>query len=305
LSSSDSPLVSVVMPNLNKGAYVRDAIESVLNQSHQDFELIIVDNGSTDESLAIAEEYAGNDQRIALLHEPRKGATRATNTGMEHAKGDLISLLGSDDVYQKEKLTKQIEVFRDPGVHVSYTDGWKMDYLGKPTGKIFHRDITRPLMNQPIDVGVLGELLKGGFDDLLGSSIMFRRECLQYATPDPELTFYDDWDFWVRLARRFRFGYVPEPLYGYRVYAGNSWADLNHDSLLEAELVIYKKWLKGLDGLDRESRKYIVQNECKCYLHLHSRSALLRLALRNNEAGSFLSKRLASSLARRAKGVFQ
>jgi glycosyltransferase involved in cell wall biosynthesis len=226
------------------------------------------------------------------------------NTGLEHAKGDFISLLDSDDVYHKEKLGRQIEVFKDPEIYVSYTGGWRMDSSGNPTGRIFDRDITRPSVHQKGGTGVLHELLKDGFTGLLGGTIMLRRECLLYETPDPELTFYNDWDYWVRLARRLRFGYVQEPLYGYRIYAGNSWAHLSENSFLETQLVMYKKWLRELDGLDRESKKYIVQNECRCYIGLHNHKAVMGLALRNNEARKSLAKAIAWSLSRRVRNRF-
>lgn len=103
------PSISIIMPCYNASAYLQEAINSVLSQSYQDWELIIVDDGSADESQAIAKEYATKDKRIRLLVQPNSGACRARNNGLKHAEGKYIKFLDADDVLDKDCLRLQVE----------------------------------------------------------------------------------------------------------------------------------------------------------------------------------------------------
>ena len=101
--------VSVIMPCYNASAYLREAIESVRTQSYKDWELLIIDDGSTDDSREIATEYAIKDKRIQLIEQPNSGACRARNNGIEHAKGEYVKFLDADDVLEQECLTEQVK----------------------------------------------------------------------------------------------------------------------------------------------------------------------------------------------------
>jgi glycosyltransferase involved in cell wall biosynthesis len=104
-----SPLISVLMPVYNAERYVAEAVESILAQSFRDFEFIIIDDGSTDGSLAILEKYAARDERIRLISRPNTGLVGALNEGLSMARADLIARMDADDIAMPERFASQAE----------------------------------------------------------------------------------------------------------------------------------------------------------------------------------------------------
>lgn len=102
-------MVSVVMSAYNSVRFIREAIESILNQTYQDFELIIVDDGSTDETLPIAASYAERDSRVRVIRANHGGQSRARNTGIQHAQSDWVAIMDADDVSLPTRLEKQLK----------------------------------------------------------------------------------------------------------------------------------------------------------------------------------------------------
>jgi len=175
--TSETQFVSVVVPNLNKGGYVREAIESILHQSYENFELLFVDNGSTDGSREIAKEYSERDRRVVLHLEPRRGSSHALNKGLSESRGDLITFLGSDDICNEHRLREQVRLLaKNPEIGGCHSNGWIIDASGKPTGEIYHRDIV-PLPAEGYDGNIFHQLLRRNF--VIGGSVMFRRGCVK------------------------------------------------------------------------------------------------------------------------------
>lgn len=278
----DQFLVSVIMPNYNKGLYVKDAIESILSQTYHNFELVVVDDGSTDESPAIIRDYQARDSRIVCVKSPHFEVSSARNTGIETAHGDLIAFMDSDDVCSKDRLSKQVELFKNSnGIFLCYTNGWIVDQNGKATGKIFHRDLQ--LIPKGFQEGYLfSRLLRRNY--LLGASIMMPKQCLQTEKFDARLPLGQDTDLWVRLARKYPFRYVPEPLYGYRIYQGNRWSRDNMDAILRSHALRYEKWLQIFRDIDDKDRRVIMKHLWNCHAKLHNRTSMVRLVLRYREA---------------------
>src|SRR5258708_27463041 len=107
--SGDRPLVSVLMANYNYAPYVPEAIESVLNQSYTNWELIVCDDGSTDASVDVIERYARIDQRVRLVAKPNGGHASALNAAHRLSKGEIVCLLDSDDVYDPSKIERVVD----------------------------------------------------------------------------------------------------------------------------------------------------------------------------------------------------
>jgi glycosyltransferase involved in cell wall biosynthesis len=301
-SKSDLPntlLVSVVMPNYNKGGYVRDAIESVLAQTYTNFELIIVDDGSNDESPEVIEEFSKSDFRVVYRKQSHHGVSAARNVGIDEARGDLIAFLDSDDVYHKEKLRKQVESFRNGKKFVSYTNGWEMDAVKRLTATVFSADFGR-IPDDGANGYIFQNLLRG--DYITGMTVMMPSECLRAQRFDPKITVGEDWDLWVRLSRSIPFRYIPEALYGYRVYAGNTTRQATYElANLNSQVVMYEKWLSLFDDLQYSDQVVIVRSLWKCYMGLRKKRALLRLALRYRVATLLLVSRIRASLSYRLK----
>lgn len=135
-------MVSIIMPCYNAGKYIREAIESVVNQTYQDWELIIINDGSTDNSQQVVKEYIhsaicnsrnGDQSSIRLINQPNSGACRARNNGIEHANGEYIKFLDADDILLPNALQDQVEQIAKLGPkQIPFGDYINVDEKGKP-----------------------------------------------------------------------------------------------------------------------------------------------------------------------------
>lgn len=127
-------LVSIIMPSFNTGKYITETIESVLAQSYKNWELIIVDDCSSDNTDEIVSTYLSDDRIHYLKNEKNRGAAFSRNTALREAKGKWIAFLDSDDLWMPEKLEKQLSFMKSNGYFFSYTDYEEIDVDGKQTG---------------------------------------------------------------------------------------------------------------------------------------------------------------------------
>ncbi len=129
------PLVSVVMSSYNHEKFVSEAIESVLTQDFEDFELIIVDDASADTSRQIIQKYAAKDTRVrVILHETNRGISKTMNDGIMAAKGKFLTDIASDDVWMEDKLSKTLAVLESDEDLVVWTEAEIIDENGEPVG---------------------------------------------------------------------------------------------------------------------------------------------------------------------------
>jgi teichuronic acid biosynthesis glycosyltransferase TuaG len=117
-------LVSVIMPAYNAEKYIAEAIESVIQQTHADWELIVIDDGSTDNTAVIIKNYTARDKRIRCLQQPHQQQARARNNGLLHASGDLIAFLDADDIWMPGKLEVQAEIMHGNPIDLTFSDGY-------------------------------------------------------------------------------------------------------------------------------------------------------------------------------------
>lgn len=176
----DSPLVSILMPNYNYGRYIGEAIESVLRQTYPHWELIICDDGSTDNSCEVVKRYQDKDSRIKLIQKENGGMASALNVAYRESKGDIICLLDSDDIFLPDKIEKIISAFlQDKTAGMCVHKVLPVDSCTRP--------ITGPLP-KTIDHGWLGPiaLRNGGRCNLPPTSgISLRREVAELIFPIP------------------------------------------------------------------------------------------------------------------------
>jgi glycosyltransferase involved in cell wall biosynthesis len=134
-----SDLVSVIMPCFNSSRFLAESIESVLKQTYENLELLIVDDASQDNSLEIAKKYSLNDERIRILRNNENlGPALTRNKGIKHAKGRYIAFLDSDDLWHPEKLQKQVGFMTETDTAMSHTSYEVMNVNGEKTRKIVH-----------------------------------------------------------------------------------------------------------------------------------------------------------------------
>ena len=218
-----TPAISVVMPVYNVEAYIADAIQSVLDQSFTDFELIIVDDGGTDNSIAIAQSF--DDDRIRIIHQANRGLAGARNTGIFSARAPLIALLDSDDLYHKDKLMlHHVHMRASPEIGVSYAGSRMIDGKGNVMSVAM-----RPKLTDITPTDIFCRNPVGN-----GSAAVLRRSVIDRAvSPHPSdphrICWFDedfrqseDIEFWTRLAvlHSVKFEGIAGLLTDYRIIGG-------------------------------------------------------------------------------------
>ncbi len=189
----DSPLVSVVIPTYNRAGVLGRALTSVLNQTFPDLECIVVDDGSTDQTVALVEEF--QDPRLRLLRLPvNRGVCHARNVGIQAARGELIAFLDSDDEWLPQKLELQIRRLRgsaDPKATVVYCLCYRRD--GTTDRLTPHRTLI-------YEGDVFGHLLTGWHPPTASQFLVTRASMVDAGSFDEELPYAEDYDLWLRLA---------------------------------------------------------------------------------------------------------
>lgn len=202
------PKVSIIMPAYNSMPYIKESYESVMAQTYQDFELIITDDGSTDNFAEWSETI--DDERVTVLRQQNAGASAARNKGIQIASGEYLAFLDADDIWYSTKLEKQVRLLDDnTNVGLVYTHVLSIDEHGKSRDKEY---------KYYQEGWVWRELLKENFL-VCGSTPVIRAECFnKVGLFDTELKNCNDRDMWIRIARHYQFGVVPEVLVEYRQY---------------------------------------------------------------------------------------
>jgi len=198
------PKVSIIIPTYNRAHVLKRAIQSVLNQTYKDFEVIVVDDGSTDDTKAIVKGL--DDKRVLYKrHDRNKGVSAARNTGIVIARGEYIAFQDSDDKWLPTKLEEQMKAFAHARsrIGVVYTAFW---YVRKD------RRIYIPLPKVSKREGdIHNELLNGNF--ITPQSAVVRKECFEVSGLfDEKLPSLNDWDIWIRISKNWEFKFISEPL---------------------------------------------------------------------------------------------
>jgi glycosyltransferase involved in cell wall biosynthesis len=236
------PTVSVIIPTFNRAIDLKNAIESVLNQTFQDFELIVVDDASTDATSDVVPSI--HDDRIKYLrHETQKGGAAARNTGIINSTCDYIAFLDDDDEWFPEKLARQMALLLASPQHIGcvYTGYVTVDRgSGKKMGKMVpskRGDLSKELL--------IGNRIGGT------SSILIKRKCLdKVGLFDERLPSFQDYDLWIRISKSFHFEYIKDPLLNYYFHAVKIW--MNLDAINEGLTIMREKY-----GSSRTFRKYL------------------------------------------------
>lgn len=197
------PAISVVMPAYHAARFIGDAIAGVLGQTYGDFELIVVDDGSTDATAAVVSNLAVRDARVRLIQQPNAGPSAARNTAIRHARASVIAYHDADDVSDPDRLEREYRYLEQnpdaamvySGYRVLQPDGRSRVYTAVPIGE--------------------STLLRSNI--VACGTVMHRRSVLDAIGVWNEDI---DWDLWLRISEHFRIGAIPAPLYTYRAHAG-------------------------------------------------------------------------------------
>jgi glycosyltransferase involved in cell wall biosynthesis len=195
------PRVSVIIPTFNRAGLTGEAVDSVLAQSYQDFEVLIVDDGSTDDTPRVIEARFGTDRRVRCLRRPNSGPGPARNHGIRQARGELIAFLDSDDLWHPDKLRLQVEQLDlNPAAVLSFCDavveGGKPGRETRFRSKRFHGDTT------------MRGIVEWNFPMCTPSVLIRRAVFNEIGLFDEAFTCSEDWDLWIRIVASYPIAYV-------------------------------------------------------------------------------------------------
>jgi len=218
MNKKNTPLVSVTIPAYNQAHFLAETLDSVINQTYRNIEVIVLDDGSKDATPEVVKEYAKKDSRIHYFRQENKGVSTARNSAIGYSKGEYICMLESDDVMEKDKVELQLNEFlKDPKVDVVYTAVSFINAEGKFIGEMRSQEV--------LPENFLAFLF---FRNPIAtpSCMMAKRQCFIDNPYNVNFRQVDDYELTVRLAHKYRFKYLDKPLTRYRRHAQNISNDL-------------------------------------------------------------------------------
>ena len=209
---NNRPLVSVIMNCYNSDTYLKEAIESVIAQTYQNWEIIFWDNQSTDKSAQVVKSY--DDERIKYFYAPTHTTLgEGRNKALEKVNGEFISFLDCDDFYFPQKLEKTVEAFDDQNIGLVYTNGYTL-YEDK--------NIKKPFYNKEQLSGELFEAWLSSYQVMI-PSVMFKKKVLDSLDYwfDNRFNMIEEFDFFIRIAKKWNINYCHEHLCIWRAHSAS------------------------------------------------------------------------------------
>lgn len=222
---TELPTVTVVTPSYNQGRFIRETVESVLSQDYPRVEYLVIDGGSTDETLAILRDY---ESRLVWVSEADRGQSSAINKGWRRGRGEIVAWLNSDDTYLPGAISTAVSYLsQHPEVGALYGEGYRID----EEGRVLDRCPTLPFSI---------ESLKETCFICQPTAFLRRRVVEEVGYLDESLHFSIDYDLWIRLARVTRFACVPAYLAAARVHRETKTLARRQDACAEAVRVAHR-----------------------------------------------------------------
>ncbi|MCC3605032.1 MAG: glycosyltransferase family 2 protein [Microcoleus sp. PH2017_29_MFU_D_A] len=215
----NQPLISVIIPAYNAEEFIAQTIESVLSQTYQNIEILVVDDGSTDTTAEIIKSFAQKDSRIILLQQSNAGVATARNLAYLHSKGEHIAPIDADDIWYPQNLEKQVECLTKSESFVGVIYSWSLDINeeGLLTGGFYNSTIEGSVHDALVYKYFIGNassslIRRACFEKVGGYNCKFKLENAQGC---------EDWELHLRIAQYYQFKVVPEYLVGYRQIASS------------------------------------------------------------------------------------
>lgn len=235
-----NPKVSIVIPSYNRADYLGMTLDSILAQSYEDFEVVFVDDGSTDSTKQILETYISSDQRVKYYSQQNSERAVARSYGASLAQGDYVCFVDSDDLWYPNKLENQVKIMdENPDVVFSYASVNRIDFDNKP--------IKAASRQHEGESGyVFFDLLMRNF--IPSVTPMIRKEILDKVGKQvTDFIPYEDWDFWLRISRYGKFYHIKEPMGDYRIHPGQSVQNVNAERVEEVTLKVLEANTKNVE----------------------------------------------------------
>ena len=208
MSTPSFDLVSVVIPVYNAEAFLEETLLSVINQTYPNIEIVAVDDGSKDGSIAILEKYK---EHVRIIKQPNSGAATARNKGVQEARGEWIAFVDADDIWDLNKIEKQMKLSND--YQWSYTD---TVFVGGVNDGHRDSDFTKKYLGDVFENIVCSNFVST-------STVLINRDVFMEAGGfDTSIYSVEDWDLWIRVAAKYPLGYINEPLVKYRIHSSST-----------------------------------------------------------------------------------
>lgn len=268
-------LVSVILPTYNRSQYIREAVQSVLEQTFKDFELIIIDDGSTDNTIETVKAFL-KDKRIRYVKQENAGAAAARNRGLSMSTGNYIAFIDSDDIWEKDKINIQLSIMNAlPDVSLVFSDFSSMDRNGNIQNShlrtYFHvldeynLDYEH-VFNQYKHFDNIGKVYWGNIyktmifgNIILTSTCMCRKEIFtKVGVFDTRYKMLEDYDLFLKITQEFNVAIVDRPLVRYQYSNNQLSGEANFDKLCTNLIGIFNKNIAATtekDFLERNARK--------------------------------------------------
>jgi glycosyltransferase involved in cell wall biosynthesis len=207
------PLVTVIALSYNHAPYIKESLQSVFDQTYEHWELIIVDDASTDESAKVVKEcIAGRAEIKFIAHKRNHGNCKSFNEALRYAKGEFVIDLALDDVFTKDRLEKQVKKLEHKGHSYAccFTDATYINQQGKQLHNHYKRDKEGKLLSTVPEGDVYTDVVSHYF--ICPPTLMIRKSVLDEIGGYDESLAYEDFDLWVRVSRMYKFAYLDEVL---------------------------------------------------------------------------------------------
>jgi glycosyltransferase involved in cell wall biosynthesis len=243
------PQISVVIPVYNGATTIKETVESVLQQTYKDFEIIVINDGSQDDTLAIINSI--QDRRIKVFSYPNAGLSASRNRGFAKACGKFIAFLDADDLWTNDKLESHLRALQqNPQAAVAYSWTDHIDERGQ---------FLRPASYTSFNGNIYERLLIGNFLSC-GSNNLIRRQAIERVGGfDESLNSAEDWDMWLRLAAKYEFVVVPHPQVLYRISPNSMSANISKMEIASLQVIerAYEQAPQSMQHLKKQSLGFL------------------------------------------------
>lgn len=279
------PLITIIVPAYNHDKYIEKCIDSIIEQTYQNIEIIIINDGSTDKTIDKIGSYA-HHEKVVVINQNNKGLCKTLNIGLSLAKGDYISILASDDYLITNKLEKQVAFLENNEEYgMCCAKAYEVDNTGKKLG----------VVGSVADASELSfrNLLEG--NKIAALTVLIKSSVLKEIGGFDESLYMEDWDMWLRISHKYKIGFLNEFVAYYRSHETNISSKVNLMEKCKVETikkwssinnypVVYKrqvlKSFNELAGKDKYNSIKFLKRVIPFWYHLHFYRGLLKLLVK-------------------------
>lgn len=268
------PKISIIIPIYNKKAYINKCLDSILDQIYENFEVILINDGSTDGSAEICNDYKERDERIKVIHIEKSGVSNARNIGLDVAKGEYIQFVDSDDYLHKEMLSEEIKIIKEHNPDITISGISKVNHKEELIREVLPRlkgiknrtEMLEDFAREQFETGIYGCI----------SNKLIKRSIIENVSLrfNNKINLAEDLDFYLTLYDNISsIFFMSKSYYFYLQNAENSSIDIykNNDYMIQIEIALKeKKLLISNKSLNINNKKYVelvITNFVICYIY--------------------------------------